>query len=120
MGWTVEYFQAEDGTIPAAAFEDSISAKLKAKMHVTLEVVAETEGKIGGGRFEKCHTYPDLWEARSRLGKDLGRHFCTRDGDRLVILSGIVKPNGTATPASALEEANRYLSEYQEKKRVAQ
>jgi hypothetical protein len=119
MGWSVEYFQTEDGKVPAAEWEDSLPAKLKGKVYATLQVVAETEGAIGGGKFKTCHGYSNLFETRARLGNDLAREFCTRDRSMLVMLHGLTKPNGTETPPEALNQADAYRDEYDSTKRLA-
>ena len=119
MAWTIEYFETEGGQVPAADFEDSLPVKLAAKLARFLKEAAESEGKIGGGIFEKCHSQPGLWEVRAKLGDDLAREFCTRDGDRLVVLSGIVKPNRTPTPDEAFHQAMGYLCEYKATGKVA-
>ena len=120
MAWNIKYFQKVDGSVPAVDFEDSIPEKMMAKLHVWLESIAESEGKIGGGRFEKCHGLPDLWEVRVRLGYQLGRELCTRDGDSLILLHGFVKPNGTPSPPAELNTAMVYLEEYRATKRVVE
>lgn len=91
MAWRIEYFESSDGRVPAAEFEDSIDAKLKGKLNVFAAEAARSEGAIGGGIFEKCHGYSDLYEVRAKLGKELGREFCTRDNNCLIMLHGCVK-----------------------------
>jgi hypothetical protein len=119
MAWRIEYFETSDGRVPAAEFEDSINAKLKGKLNTFAAEAARSGGTIGGGIFEKCHGYSDLYEVRAKLGEDLGREFCTRDGDQLVMLHGCVKRPRTETPVAVFEEAATLLSEYKKTRRVA-
>ena len=112
MAWDIEYFQRADGTAPALEFENNIAKQMMGKLNSWADSIAESEGTIGGGRFKKCHDLADLWEIRVRVGKDLGRELCTRDGNRLVLLHGFVKPNGTPSPASEFKRAMTYLEEY--------
>ena len=81
-------------------------------------MVAENGWTTGGGYFEACHGYADLFEIRVKVSKRLGRVYCTVDGGRLVLLSGLVKREGEATPRAVLDEAAAYLQEYKRTRSV--
>ena len=118
MAWTIEYFEKKDATVPAATWEDSIDPKLLGKLATFVKHIAANEGRNCGNMFEKCHSQPGLFEVRAKTGKDLAREYCMRDGERLVLLSGIVKPIDSPTPQSAFDEANANMQEYKATKKV--
>ena len=117
--WKIQYLEQESSRQPAEEFEDGIPAKLAGKLAKFAQAVQQYGFGLGGGIFEKCHGYSDLYEIRAKLGKDLGREFCTVDGDQLILLCGIVKGVDEATPVAALQEAAGYLCEYQATHRVS-
>jgi hypothetical protein len=112
MPWTIRYFVESDGAMPAERFEDSLPDKVQGRLFGFIKQVAENEGRIGGRIFRKCFGYSDLWEVRARVGKQLVRMLCTRDGDNLILLGGVLKGVDEETPRSALAEASDRLSRY--------
>jgi hypothetical protein len=112
----VRYFVDDDGS---AAFEDGLPAALAAKLARWVQAVSDGGFALGGGMFEICHGYPDLFEIRTKIGKQLVREFCTIDGGSLVLLGGIVKRVGEPTPRAAFDDASQQLSRYKVSKRTA-
>lgn len=84
--WGVRYFVDDDGSIPAAEFEDSLADAIAAKLARWVKAVAESGFTLGGGIFEACHDYPGLFEIRAKVGRQLAREFCTVDDGLLVLL----------------------------------
>ncbi|TAM74536.1 hypothetical protein EPN44_10905 [bacterium] len=115
----IEYFEQASGTQPAELFEDGVPPRLAGKLARFSQAAAESGISLGGGYFEKCHSHSDLYEIRARLGNDLGREFCLIDGDRLVLLSGVLKRVGEPTPSKAFEEALAYSDEYKRTRKVS-
>ncbi|MBV8134492.1 MAG: hypothetical protein JO121_02465 [Deltaproteobacteria bacterium] len=119
MAWQVKYFKREDGTVPAHAFQEGLPKKLRAKLLKFTKEAADSEGKLGGGYYEVCHSRPGISETRAKLGKDLARFLCGRDGDRLVILTGVLKGIDEPTPDASFDGAEAFLAEYNKTKSVA-
>lgn len=116
MAWQVRYFRRRDGSFPAREFRGTLPGPLRAKLLRITQEVAASDGKIGSGYYEICHSHPGLSETRARFQDDLGRFICARDGDMLVLLTGVLKPIREATPSVVLEQADLFLAEYRETK----
>lgn len=128
MTYEIEYYAyGEDDRQPAERFEDKLerkAPKLLGKLQgVTLRVAQELPRSIGGGLWEKCRAYPDLWEVRTIFAKQLARYIAAVDGQhdppRLVLLAGVAKQTGEPTPQAELERAAKYWSDYQKTRRVS-
>jgi hypothetical protein len=122
VDWEVEYYEREDGVQPVEVFENAISPKLWGKLARSVEAVAREQWSLGGGIFEACHGYADIFEVRARRGDDLGRVYCAVDNGppaRLILLNGIVKRNNTPTPPAAFVEAQANLADYRVNNRVS-
>ena len=126
MTWSIEYFEQEDGRQPAEDFEDGLDTNsdrdvrnIGGKLMRVADQVAQDGYRTGGGYAEKCHDAPDIWQMKADAGKKRGREFFAFDGDRVVLLSGVVKNARTATPPGAYAEALRYLEEYRKTGRVS-
>jgi hypothetical protein len=104
---------------PAEEWEDGTPEKLRGKLFRYRVAIATQGVQLGGGIIKKCHEYPGLFELRVRHHKDLAREFCTIDGDRLVMLDGVVKPEGEATPVRSFTTASGYLREYQGTRKIS-
>jgi hypothetical protein len=117
----------EDDEQPAEVFEDRLARtapKLLGKLQgVTSRVAAELPRSIGGGLWEKCRGYPELWEVRTIFARQLARYIAALDGQhqppRLVLLGGVVKRTGEPTPTAQLVRAARCWAEYQHSGRVS-
>ncbi len=118
MPWTIRYFVESDGTMPAEEFEDGLPDRVQGRLFGFIKQVAENEGRIGGRIFRKCFGYSDLWEIRARVAKQLARSLCTRDGNNLILLGGVLKGVDEETPKEDLDEAERRLDRYKKTKRT--
>jgi hypothetical protein len=118
MPWSIRYFVESDGSIPAAEFEDSLPDALRGKMATIVRAVSIEQWGLGGGYFEICHGYPNLFEVRVKRGRDLAREFCTVSEGLLVLLDGILKAEGEATPREAFDRAAGRLERYQHSRRT--
>ncbi len=128
MPYSVKYYAHDKhDRQPAEEFEDALAPsapKLLGKLQgVTTRVAQELPRSIGGGLWEKCRGYPDLWEVRTIFAKQLARYIAALDGQheppRLVLLGGIVKQTGEPTPTAELDRAARAWSDYQTTRRVS-
>lgn len=104
--------------MPAEEFEDSLPDRMQGRLFGFIKQVADSEGKIGGRIFRKCFGYSDLWEVRARVANQLARSLCSRDGDNLILLGGLVKGVDEETPLAALDEAAKRLGRYKKTKRT--
>jgi hypothetical protein len=90
---------------------------------VTTRVADELPRSIGGGLWEKCRGFPDLWEVRTIFARQLARYIAALDGQhdppRLVLLAGVVKQSGEPTPQADLAGAARSWAVYQGTRRVS-
>ena len=119
MSWTIRYFLTREGVLPAREFRASLPAKLRSKLDLFVQETARSRGSIGGGIFQACHGgYGDLFKVRAKLGRELARYFCGIDGEMLILLDGIHKRLGEATPDEALDRAAGHLAEYRRTRRA--
>lgn len=126
MPWTIEYFEQEDGRQPAEVFEDALDSsgdrdakRIGGKLIRVTDQVAQNGFRTGGGYAEACHDAPGIWQMKADVGKKRGREFFAFDGDRVILLSGIVKGPREATPPGAYAEATTYLNEYERTGKVS-
>jgi hypothetical protein len=126
--YEIEYYAyGDDDRQPAEEFEDELersAPKLLGKLQgVTLRVSEELPRSIGGGLWEKCRGYPDLWEVRTIFAKQLARYIAAVDGQhdppRMVLLAGVAKQTGEPTRQVELARAAKYWIEYQKTRRVS-
>lgn len=128
MAYEVEYYAfGNDDRQPAEEFEDDLereSPRLLGKLQgVAMRVAQELPRSIGGGLFEKCRGYPDLYEVRTIFANQLARYVAAKDGEseppRLVLLHGVVKRPGEPTPQADLDRAARYWRDYERNRQIS-
>ena len=119
MPWAIEYFEREDGQQPAEVFEDALEAsadrddrRISGKLLRIADELAQKGFRTGGGYVESCHEAPDIWQMKADAGRKRGREFFAFHGDRVVLLSGVVKGARQPTPARAFTEALEHLREH--------
>jgi hypothetical protein len=110
MQWGIAYYQAPDGSIPAAAFLASCPTKVAANIFAVLEAVrtAPPPAFTGGGKWEAMHgTMAGYYEIRGTgPGRLHYRLFCRLengttedlkalgfDRPQIVVINGMVKKN---------------------------
>jgi hypothetical protein len=118
MAWTAYFFVTEAGVAPARVFLDGLDVPLQMRLATRVQAVEQSGFSLGGGIFEICHGYSDLFEIRVRHSRRLARLYCTVDGDRLILVSGLLKMENEATPAAVLIGASEYIAEYRRTKRI--
>lgn len=122
MKWDIEYYEQHDGTQPGEVFEDALYALhrgLAAKLARTGEALETMGFRLGGGKVEKCHNYPDLWEVRAIHAQTLARELFGFDGQRIVLLHGYIKRAGQPASTKDLDLAATYWRDYQQSRRVS-
>jgi hypothetical protein len=99
-------------------FEDGLPRKLQGKLATFALAVADSGWSLGGGIFEACHSFSDLFEIRAKLGRDLAREFCTVDGEILILVDGVLKAEGEPTPPDVLRRAYARVERYRTTRRL--
>lgn len=120
--WDIEYYEQHDGTQPGEVFEDALDVshrRLAAKLARTVEALETAGYRLGGGKAEKCHTYPDLWEVRAIHAQTLARELFGFDGQRIVLLHGYVKRAGEPASIKDLDLAATYWHDYLQTRRIS-
>lgn len=118
MVWTAYFFERTDGEAPARDFMEALEPALRARLAVRVQAVEQSGFSLGGGIFEVCHGYADLYEIRAKVSRHLLRLYCTLEGNRLILVSGLQKRENEATPQNVLEQAATYVAEYRTTRRV--
>ena len=118
MPWTAHFFETTNGQAPAREFLDALEPAHRMRLAARVEAVQQSGFSLGGGIFEVCHDYADLYEIRAKVSRHLLRLYCTLDGTRLILISGLHKHENEATPKSVLEEAAAYIAEFRQTGRV--
>lgn len=115
--WSIAYYQASDGTIPAADFLASCPTKVAANIFAVLEAVraAPPPAFSGGGKWEAMHgTMAGYYEIRTtgpgrrhyrlfcRLenGSEAELHALGFDRPQIVVINGMVKKNASLFTAA--------------------
>ena len=114
MGYSVEYYEREDGSKPAEEFILSQNNKMQAKLFMTLEFLEER-----GPALREPYSKPlgdGIFEVRAKVGSDISRvlYFFVI-GKRIILTNGFVKKT-QKTPSSEIERAKRYRADYHSRK----
>lgn len=112
MQWGIAYYQAPDGSIPAASFLDACPVKVTANIFAVVEAVrsAPPPAFSGGGKWEAMHgAMAGYYEIRTTgPGRQHYRLFCRlENGNRrglealgfdrpqIVVINGMIKNNAS-------------------------
>ena len=114
MGYSVEYYEREDGSKPAEEFILSQNNKMQAKLFMTFEFLEER-----GPALREPYSKPlgdGIFEVRAKVGSDISRvlYFFVI-GKRIILTNGFVKKT-KKTPSSEIERAKRYRADYHSRK----
>ena len=115
MRWNVQFYQRENGDIPAYEFLCSLPPKLQAKAFSEIELLEKcgTALKEPYAKPLVGRKYQGLWELRVRFSSDSARIFYfLRAGDTFVLLHGFRKKTNK-TPSKELERAMAYKEDYE-------
>ena len=97
MGYSVEYYEREDGSKPAEEFILSQNNKMQAKLFMTLEFLEER-----GPALREPYSKPlgdGFFEVRAKVGSDISRvlYFFVI-GKRIILTNGFVKKTQKRCP----------------------
>lgn len=114
MGYTVEYYELEDGTRPAEDFILSQDKKMRAKIFSALELL-----ELKGPELREPFSKPlgdGIFEVRAKQGSDISRvlYFFVV-GRKVILTNGFIKKT-TKTPAREIDRAKRYRADYQRRR----
>lgn len=114
MGYTVEYYERENGERPAEEFILAQDKKLRAKLFMTLEFL-EAKGPALREPFSKP-LGDGIFEVRVKQGSDISRvlYFFVV-GQKIILTNGFIKKTAK-TPRGEIERAKRYRADYQSRK----
>ncbi len=112
MTWQIEYYEHQDGSVPAAEFLDECPTKIDAQFNAVLDAVAVAPPPqfSGGGKWEAMHgNMGGYYEIRlTGPGREQFRLFCLLEnaepvelrrrglkGPSIVVINGMRKPHRT-------------------------
>lgn len=110
----VEYFMKTDGTYPAEEFILAQDIKMRAKLFRVLELL-----ELKGPELREPYSKPledGIFEVRAKQGNNITRvlYFFVV-GRKIILTNGFVKKT-QKTPASVIETAKKYRTEYERRK----
>ena len=109
--WCIEYYETENGKMPAYDFINSLPTNLKAKAAVDLGLLEEL-----GSQIKLPYSRPTkngLHELRINQGGDAARVFYFFFvGEKIILLNGFLKKT-QKTPAGEIEKALKYKADYE-------
>lgn len=114
MGWVVEPYEREDGSIPVEEFQNSLPPKHYAKSVHDVDLLEEfgTALREPYVKSVKRKRYKGLWELRTKFGSDISRIFYfLAVGKRFILLHGYLKKDDKLD-IRELEIARKYMEDY--------
>lgn len=109
--WQIEYYETENGKMPAYEFINELPAKLRAKAAMDLTLLEEL-----GNQIKLPYSRPmknGLHELRINQGGDAARVFYFFFvGEKIILLNGFIKKT-QKTPDKELDKALKYKADYE-------
>lgn len=114
MGYSVEYYEREDGSKPAEEFILAQNIKMRAKIFAMLEFLEE-KGPALREPYSK-HLDEGIFEIRAKQGSDITRvlYFFVI-GKKAILTNGFVKKTAK-TPPSEIQRAKACREDYLQRK----
>ena len=111
--FTIEFYERENGDIPAEEFLLSLDKKMRAKILGIMGILQEKENQLREP-YSK-HLDEGIFEIRGKVGTDISRvlYFFYYEG-KIVFTNGFVKKT-QKTPKSEIEKAKMYRNNYLER-----
>ena len=102
----IEFYQKEDGTVPAQEFLDSLDDKMAAKLYGMMDILAEYGNELRMPYSE--HLEDGIFEVRAKVGSNITRVlYFFYVGKNIVMTNGFVKKQ-QKTPKAQIELAKKY------------
>lgn len=110
----IVFYDKPDGSEPAKEFLLSLDKKMRAKIVMLIELLAEN-GSALREPYSK-HLVDGIFELRAKVGSDISRvlYFFVI-GKRIVLTNGFIKKT-QKTPKSEIELAKKYRNEFLNRK----
>ena len=106
----IVFYDKPDGSEPAKEFLLSLDKKMRAKIVMLIELLAEN-GSALREPYSK-HLVDGIFELRAKVGSDISRVFYFFViGKRIVLTNGFIKKT-QKTPKSEIELAKKYRNEF--------
>lgn len=111
--YEVEFYQKDNGEIPAEKFLCSLDKKLRAKF-AGLILILKDKGNLLREPYSK-HLEDGIYELRGKVGTDIARvlYFFYYDG-KIILTNGFVKKT-QKTPKDEIQKAKTYRKDYIER-----
>ena len=111
--FNIEFYEKQNGEIPAEIFLNSQDKKMRAKLVGLMEILQEYGNQLREP-YSK-HLTDGIFELRGKTGSNIARilYFFYFEG-KIIITNGFVKKT-QKTPASEIETAKKYRNDYLER-----
>lgn len=111
--FTIEFYERENGDIPAEEFLLSLDKKMRAKILGIMGILQEKGNQLREP-YSK-HLDDGIFEIRGKVGTDISRvlYFFYYDG-KIIFTNGFVKKT-QKTPKSEIDKAKAYRNNYLER-----
>lgn len=111
--FTVEFYEKENGDIPAEEFLDGLNIKMKTKLVGLIKILQEK-----GNLLREPYSKPlgdGIFELRCKVGNDISRvlYFFYYNG-KIIMTNGFVKKT-RKTPRAVIDRAKAYRNDYLER-----
>ncbi len=114
--FTVQFFEKNDGSIPAEDFIRSLDNKMTARIYGILGILEE-KGNFLREPYSK-HLEDGIFELRIQSGNDISRIlYFFYVNKQIIVTNGFIKKT-QKTPRIYIETAKRYRNEFLEKQEV--
>lgn len=112
-GFTIEFYERENGEIPVEEFLLELDVKMRAKLMGIMGILQE-KGNMLREPYSK-HLDDGIFELRGKVGNDISRvlYFFYYDG-KIIFTNGFVKKT-QKTPSAEIERAKVYRKDYLER-----
>lgn len=111
--FTVEFYEKENGDIPAEEFLDGLNIRMKTKLVGLIKILQEK-----GNLLREPYSKPlgdGIFELRCKVGNDISRvlYFFYYNG-KIIMTNGFVKKT-RKTPRAVIDRAKAYRDDYLER-----
>lgn len=111
--FTVEFYEKENGDIPAEEFLDGLNIRMKTKLVGLIKILQEK-----GNLLREPYSKPlgdGIFELRCKVGNDISRvlYFFYYNG-KIIMTNGFVKKT-RKTPRAVIDRAKAYRDDYMER-----
>ena len=111
--FTIEFYERENGDIPAEDFLLSLDIKMRAKLLGIMSILQEKGNQLR--EPYRKHLDDGIFEIRGKVGTDISRvlYFFYYEG-KIIFTNGFVKKT-QKTPKSEIEKSKMYRNNYLER-----